>query len=191
MTIISPDVKEIFAHYWRTYGGWAALLKSSYFHVAILLLIPTCNFWLNEKWWDQSILVLPNMLGFSLAGFAMFLGLGDEKFKTMLTETGEEEPISLYVTLCASFVHFILIQLLALGCAILALSFDFYLPWPSDYRWIVDGFFALFGGLGYLLFLYSLTSMMAATMAVFRTSYWYEIHQKTVKARNNSKQTKS
>ncbi|MEP6880223.1 MAG: hypothetical protein ABI865_15405 [Nitrosospira sp.] len=191
MTIISPDVKEIFAHYWCTYGGWSALIKSSYLHVAIFFLIPTCNFWLNEEWWDQSILVLPNMLGFSLAGFAMFLALGDEKFREMLTEVEEQESSSLYVSLCASFVHFILIQLLALACAILASSLDFYLPWPADLRGMVDACFALFGALGYLLFLYSLTSMMAATMAIFRTSSWYELHRKNEKHMTTANRQKS
>lgn len=175
---MSPHIKEIFGRYWKTYGGWIELWRSTYFHLAIVLLILTGNFWLNEKWWDQSISVLPNILGFSLGGFAMFLGFGDKKFKELLAETENEDESSLYLSLCASFVHFILVQFLALAFAILARSFDFYLPWPNDYRWIVDTGFAIFGALGYLLFLYSLTSMVAATMAVFRTSYWYELHQK-------------
>lgn len=182
---MSSDVREIFGRYWRTYGGCRALLKSPYLHVAILLLIFTFNFWFNERWWDQSISVLPNMLGFSLGGFAMFLGFGDEKFRTLLSKTTNKDATSAYSSLCASFVHFIFIQFLALTCAILALSFDFYLPWPREYRWLIDTGFSIFGGFGYLLFLYSLTSMLAATMAVFRISYWYEQHQKSIVTNNH------
>jgi hypothetical protein len=44
-------------------------------------------------------------------------------------------------------------------------------------KWVTWGGF-LGSGIGYLLFLYSLASMLAATMAVFRTCSWYEAHQK-------------
>ena len=108
----------------------------------------------------------------------MFLGFGDEKFRALLAESNDDGSPSAYMMLCSSFVHFILIQFLALISAILAGSLDFYFPWPQDIRQAVTIGTYIFSGIGYLLFLYSITSMLAATMAVFRTCSWYELHQK-------------
>ena len=167
----------IFSRYWKTYGGTSALLRSAYFHAAILLLFLTAHFWLTEKWWEQSISILPNLLGFSLGGFAMFLGFGDEKFRALLAEKNDTEAASAYLNLSASFVHFIFIQFLALIAAILAKSLDFHIPLPDCISISIWWLGKFFHGIGYLLFLYSITSMLAATMAVFRTCFWYEVMQ--------------
>ena len=90
-------VIKIFLRYWRTYGEAYAMLSSAYFHAALLLLAITSHYWLTECWWEQSISILPNLLGFSLAGFAMFLGFGDEKFRALLAEKDEEEVVSPYL----------------------------------------------------------------------------------------------
>lgn len=171
-------VKKIFRRYWEAYGGKSALLSSPYLHLAAFLLVLTFHYWSTEKWWEQGLLVLPNLLGFSLGGFAMFLGFGDEKFRILLAESNDDRSPSAYMKLCSSFVHFILIQFLALICAILARAFDFYFPWPEGLRQVITTGTYLFSGTGYLLFLYSITSMLAATMTVFRTCSWYELHQK-------------
>ncbi|OHX34417.1 hypothetical protein ACQE3E_10465 [Methylomonas sp. MED-D] len=164
---------NIFKRYWASYGGFSLLIKSPYLHLALLLLILTNHFWINEKWWEQSISVLPNLLGFSLGGFAMFLGFGDEKFRAVLAEKDEDGNVTPYMSLCASFVHFIIVQFIALLSAIVAKSFDFHADLPPYFFWII-----CFGnGVGYLTFLYSITAMLAATMAVFRTCSWYEFHQ--------------
>lgn len=171
-------VYKIFSRYWTTYGGMSALFQSAYLHAAFVLLIITSHFWLSEKWWEQSISVLPNLLGFSLGGFAMFLGFGDEKFRAILAEKDDDEITSAYLSLCSSFVHFIFIQFLALIFAIIARSLDFYMPPPTGIGRAVIWSGHVFHGIGYLLFLYSITSMLAATMAVFRTCSWYEKAQK-------------
>jgi prepilin signal peptidase PulO-like enzyme (type II secretory pathway) len=176
-------VLNIFSRYWKTYGGTSALLRSAYFHAAIILLLLTAHYWLTEKWWEQSISILPNLLGFSLGGFAMFLGFGDEKFRAILAEKSQAEATSAYLNLSASFVHFIFIQFLALIAAILAKSLDFYITLPDCISTPIWWLGKFFHGIGYLLFLYSITSMLAATMAVFRTCSWYEILQNK---RNNN-----
>ena len=103
---------EIFQYYWNTYGGWRALLSSPYLHVALFLLLLTNHQWISRDWWDQSLAILPNLLGFSLGGFAIFLGLGDEQFRAVLAEKDEKESNSAYTLVSATFVHFILIQAL-------------------------------------------------------------------------------
>lgn len=175
-------VASIFARYWRAYGGRGALLRSPYLHLAAILLAATYATWSKNDWWDQVISVLPNLLGFTLGGFAMFLGFGDEKFRSLLAEPDDEAPDepSLYVSLCATFVHFILVQVVALLSAILAKSWWFFFAWPDSMRLALPWINLIGGALGYGLFLYAVTSVLAATMHVFRIATWYEAHQRTV-----------
>jgi hypothetical protein len=175
-------VFTIFDRYWRAYGGRQALLRSPYLHVALLLLIVTSHYWLYEKWWEQPLSILPNLLGFSLGGLAMFLSFGNEKFRSELTVVKDVTTVSPYLALCSTFVHFIVLQLLALISALIARSFDFVFDWPQSIRQLVTFATAGFYGVGYLLFLYSVISMLAATMAVFRICTWYEIHQRVEKS---------
>jgi hypothetical protein len=178
-------VREIFSRYWRAYGGWRALRRSPYLHLALLLLLATYATWSQKEWWDQVISIMPNLLGFTLGGFAMFLGFGDEKFRALLAEPDEDMPgdPSLYVSLCSTFVHFILIQLCAIVCALLAKSWWFEFAWPGFIKQILPVFNWLGGALGYGLFLYAVTSVLAATMHVFRIATWYEKHQTAVAAK--------
>lgn len=173
-------VRKIFARYWEAYGGSSTLVRSPYLHLAALLLALTWGTWSAPFWWDQVLAVVPNVLGFTLGGFAMFLGFGDEKFRAMLAEPDEGAPAkpSIYVSLCAAFVHFIVVQVIALLLALLAKSWWFPFPWPD---WAAEwlSWLNLAGGaIGYGMFLYAATSVLAATMSVFRVATWYEWHQR-------------
>lgn len=179
---------DILKTYWRAYGGLPALLKSFYLLAAAILLALTFNTWKApvsvgpdewSAWWDQSISVLPNLLGFTLGGFAIFIGFGDEKFRQLLSEqeAGGRLPDNAYVQLCATFVHFIVVQVLALLAAILGKSWWFYTGWMDPFRELLPALNAVGGALGYGLFLYALTSVLAATMHVFRIATLYAAFQ--------------
>lgn len=179
---------EIFKTYWLAYGGLKALLKSFYLLVAVVFLGLTYNVWWSpiaaapgqwSAWWDQSLSVLPNLLGFTLGGFAIFIGFGDEKFRQLLAEPeiNGSLPANAYVQLCASFVHFIVVQVLALLAAVLGKAWWFYADWMEPLRPALPWLNTLGGALGYGLFLYALTSVMAATMHVFRIATLYAAFQ--------------
>lgn len=182
---------DIFKLYWTAYGGLWAMLRSPYLHVAALVLALTWNTWWAPQcstngdcvaWWDQNISVLPNLLGFSLGGFAIFIGFGDEKFRGLLADPDPVQPgqpaeanalPNLYIGLCASFVHFILVQAIALLYAVVAKSWWFYAPFMEPVREWLPAMNAIAGGIGYGLFLYALTCVLAATMHVFRIAKMY------------------
>lgn len=179
-------VFEVFKGYWSAYGGLGTLLGSPYLHFAALLLMTTAQFWLAPRcdasgqcaaWWDQSISVLPNLLGFTLGGFAIFIGFGDEKFRSLLAEPDPDGEPNAYIGLCATFVHFILVQALALLAAIVAKGLWFYAPWADPIRGALPWMNFVGGMLGYGLFLYALTSVLAATMHVFRIARLYAFFQ--------------
>lgn len=171
-------VCSIFRRYWIAYGGRRALLRSPYLHVALLLLVLTAHAWLEQGWWGDVIGVLPNLLGFTLGGFAIFIGFGDERFRALLAAP-EDDPgtPTVYVSLCATFVHFILVQVLALIFAVIAKSWWFWVDWPQPVRIAMPYLNGLAGAVGYGLFLYALTSVVAATMHVLRIASMYEMHQ--------------
>lgn len=165
-------VTAIFEVYWTAYGGLGALLRSPYLHAAAVLLVFTTPFWSMPLWWDQSLAVLPNLLGFTLGGFAIFIGFGDEKFRALLAEN-DGSPVNAYVALCATFVHFIVVQALALLAALLAKAWWFYAPWMDPVRSFLPFFNGLGSAVGYGLFLYALFSVIAATMHIFRIAHLY------------------
>lgn len=176
-------VASIFKIYWTAYGGLGKLLGSPYLHAAVLLLLVTVYTWsgMNSEqgkgWWDDAISVMPNLLGFTLGGFAMFIGFGNEKFKALLADSSNNAGVNDFVALCAMFVHFILVQASALLVAIVGKSLAFYTPLIDPIRdWLP--YLNFFGGaFGYGLFLYALTSVLAVTMHLFRIARIYALFQ--------------
>ena len=190
--IMYKGVFSIYARYWRAYGGTAALVRSFYLHAALLITLICANAWLTPGWWDQVTAILPNVLGFTLGGFAIFISFGDEKFRQLLAEPDDEDDEdapTAYVRLCSTFVHFILVQILALLFAIIAKAM--YFPWvdaPAFFKAALPWVNGAAGFIGYALFIYSLTSALAATMHVFRIASMYESFQKNqAKADENPK----
>lgn len=172
-----PGIREIFGRYWTAYGGWKAVMTSGYFHLAVLLLLITTPYWLHQPWWEQPLSIIPNLLGFSLGGLAMFLSFGNEAFQKIIARRDDDEPISAYASLASSFVHFMILQVAALTLSLARNALDFTFNWPTAVQpWVTSATF-FFSGLAYLVFLYSITSMLAAVFAIFRVTGWFEVFQ--------------
>lgn len=182
---IYGGVRKIFSVYWSAYGGWKALFSSFYLHFSFVLLIVLYPFWSKDGWWDTVITIMPNMIGFSLAGLSIWLATGDEKLKSTISGThpassGKHSP---YIKTNASFVHFILVQVSALLAAIIAKAYyiePFGIFAKYDYPILI-----LIGwGTGFLLFLYAIATAVAVTMSIFRVSTWYDTHQAKLRAKS-------
>lgn len=175
----SPAQPSIVDRYWRAYGGSRSLFSSRYLLLALAILPLTWGTWSKELWWDTVIGVLPNLLGFTLGGFAIFIGFGDERFKQSLAEP-EDDPSapSVYLEFCATFVHFILVQVVALLLAVGAKGMNFGIAWPTCIAKLIPTANLAFGCVSYLCFLYALTSVLAVTFHVFRIASMYETHQR-------------
>lgn len=108
-------VCELFSFYWRTYGGFNEVVRSLYFRAAVALALVTSPGWMAKEWWDLPLTVLPNVLGFTIAGFAIFLSLGDEDFRRAIigTDEGDSEP-SPYLDVGISIFHFTVVQVIAI-----------------------------------------------------------------------------
>ena len=165
-------VIEIFGRYWNSYGGLSALVSSPYLHVSLLLTILTFGYWSDNTWWTQSLSVLPTLMGFTLGGFAIFLSLGSENFRSLMARADEDESTdkSPYMVVISSFVHFVLIQMFAIITSIIANAAS-YTSLPSFVTEKTNKLFIiLIGGWGYGLFIYSLLLAISVCLAIYRMS---------------------
>lgn len=151
------------------------MVRSVDFWLAVLVWVVAAPMWLSDKWPDQVIGVLPNVLGFTLGGFAIFLGFGSDEFKRALAQ--EDEASSVYLSVSAAFLLFVSLQLAALMWALGAKALYFQTPvvlLPTVDFIVAASFVG--GAVGYFLFTYSLALALRAAVRIFRLSRWYNTY---------------
>lgn len=157
-------VRESFQTYFRLYGGWSALYRSPYLHLAILLAIVSFPIWNPSEgqvtWYGMAISVLPNLLGFTLGGFAILLAFGNEKFLSRICGPDNDGTPSPYLKLCGSFAHFIVVQVVALMLGFLGNA------------WQTENWFVNFMGLA--IFYYAISTTLMATLAILNMCKWFD-----------------
>lgn len=166
---------RILGKYWRAYGGWRAIVGSPYSALALIVSAAGASFWRTPGWWDTAIAVLPNLLGFSLGAYAMLVSFGDDKFKRTLG-TPESDGPSAFISMSASFAHFIVVQSLAVILAVLSKVSAPVPPigTPGLTQATAQGLpMTCMWGVGFFLFSYSLALTIATAMAVFRLTNWF------------------
>ena len=157
-------VKTSFFLYWKAYGGFKSLFTSPYLHFSIIFSV-IC--WIGMRkfntklaWYDLCLSILPDILGFTLGGYALLIAFGDEKFRSILSGPKAEEKYSPFFIVNATFLHFIFFQLIALLFGI----------WCKT--WIIkDGAVAW---LGFTIFVYALVLAISAAFAILRVAKWYD-----------------
>lgn len=157
---------------WDIFGGLKGVVRSKDFWCSVLLTVACLHLWTTDRWYDTALSVLPNLLGFTLGGFAIFLGFGSDGFREMIA--GEDERESPYMSVSAAFVVFILVQLVATLYALLCKALDF--PAPATLQALAPYLHAAQPaafGVGFLLFVYSLMLTLRAAMRIFRLSRWF------------------
>ncbi len=117
--ILYKGVYSLLRDYWSAYGGWRDLVRSPYLHISLLLGLHSIYFTDQEdpvSFYDLAIVILPNLLGFTLAGFAMLMAFGNQEFLEQLcgVRTGEKEKHSPLIKHGATYMHFLIVQGLVL-----------------------------------------------------------------------------
>jgi hypothetical protein len=152
---------------WRSTGGVKEKIKGFDFWLAVIVVILCYPTWSAPDWPAQVTSVLPNVLGFTLGGFAVFLGFGSDSFRTLLAQSNPSSN--------SAFMYFVVIQIVAIMYALIA---------TAMYKVITPKFFLtqaqLFqilnfigAGIGYFLFVYSLATSFRAALRIYRLSRWY------------------
>lgn len=110
----------------------------------------------------------------------MWLALGDEGFKSLIAGKSDTSDTSPYMAINAAFVHFIIIQIIAI---LLALACkNFYVPIEESsflfqYLYIISSVSVFIYAISYFFFIYAVVSALAATFALLRGANWYDMDQ--------------
>lgn len=160
--------------YWVLYGGFRALFGSLYFFLALMVTAINYFAWSRPGWWDVVISTIPTLLGFTLAGLAVFLSM-DSGFSKVIAGGGDSKKASPFVSLVNSFVHFIVVQVLALLYAISAKSLYVTVDGlPQFFYEALPVLNKVAGLVGFLIYIYAIFLLVSATFAIFRSSLWYD-----------------
>lgn len=163
---LTKGPKKSLLLYWTAYGGGKALFKSIYFWSALFLsfIITVVSVFNSTPWnWQDHVMTtVPSILGFSLGGYAILVGFGDEDFLKRIRKKRKGERASLYMRVNASFLHFIFVQFLCILYTILTESL------------FISKIF-IFYFLGIFLFIYALMTIIATSFAVLNLANWFDM----------------
>jgi hypothetical protein len=186
---INTKALEPLAAYFKAYGGVKGLIQSPFLHASFVLAVFMHNFWRTDSWAEISIEILPNLIGFSLGGYAIWLAIGNDSFRALLSTEPKGKGPSPFIRVSSVFAHFIVVQLTALVYALVYQSSPI-LSLPMTVKCMIldlipklpllyDPFNLFVGYVGTVLMIYGLTTALAATLGIFRISRWLSIHSKT------------
>jgi hypothetical protein len=189
---------KIIRDYISAYGGIKSLLKSFYFLISLLIALVLYNSWSEPLWWETIFSIMPNLIGFTLGGYAIFLAFGDSDFQSLISGKGDLNNSPL-MGVSSTFVHFIVIQIISLIFALIAKSF--YHPAPdiviTIFSWSKINFYTVndyirnvFWFICYFLFIYAIILTFASTLAIFRISRWLDAYHSKKNQMNKRKHRK-
>jgi hypothetical protein len=169
------------ADYFRRFGGLPAVMFSPYTLVAALITAVCWGDWRSSGWADAPLAMLPALLGFSLAAYALLLAFGDENFRAFLAEEHASQSRTdvpednVLLGISAIFLHFIVIQVVALLMAVVAhahplTTFGGIDATQNHYLHTLRNIFA---AIGFFTFVLSLATALAAALDIFHSTRWY------------------
>ena len=115
------SVLKLLTTYFEAYGGGRALVRSPYVHTAVVLTIITKSLWTQPGWWELTLAIIPNLVGFTLSGYAVVITIGDKQLKEAMVQKTSNRP-SAFRAYNTTFFHFIIIMLLSIILALIAKS---------------------------------------------------------------------
>lgn len=152
---------------YRNYGGWRSLVKSEYFWLALVLSGACWRIGVDEKWTDLARSILPTLAGFSIAAYAIFFAVLDERARNALRapapELGNRSPL---LILASSISHAVFIQISALLTAVVFPSKP--LPYVRDLGVANDITNLVASFIGLFLTIYGVVLVLAAVLSIFR-----------------------
>jgi hypothetical protein len=163
------NLKGEIQRYWALYGGWSALIRSPYFHVSVLLSIllnacPSANF--DPA--SETLSILPNVLGFTVGALAIILALSSSEFFAYMIDNGKDD--SLFMMTIASFVHFIIVQIIAIMGGLVGSAY------PSVFMRFLNT----------LLLLYAILTTLAIVIQLFQMATLFNASRKLKAPSNNA-----
>jgi hypothetical protein len=168
-----------FPKYFDEYGGLNAVVKSKYFFFAFLTTAMISRYFATPYWWELSIAVVPGLVGFSIAGVAIFVSLGSDSLRSVVAgkRPGSNNSSS-FMSFMAMFTHFIVVQLLALLFAFIAKALYEAKPIQENLLYAVaESLKEPFWVLGGLLLIYALFLCVALAVEIYRLAAMIDDYQ--------------
>lgn len=160
--------------YFRRYGGVVAFIFSPYLHMAIIITIFTYSHIDVTEMRSIVFQFIPNTIGFSLAAFAIYLSIGNEKFAKIMSSSKESEN-SLLIKGAATFLHFILVQVFTLVSFIIIDQRGYFVQGSASIT--VNGI-TYYGSAAFdfvitFLTMYTILNAVAVSILIFNIAVWY------------------
>ncbi|WP_457571278.1 hypothetical protein [Desulfovulcanus sp.] len=170
------NVAKTIRFYWRCYGGLNSIKKSPYLHCSIILSLLSLILGNNcdkcPSWYDYILNIIPNILGFTLGGYAVLLAFSDANFLEVLAgkENDKESP---FLVLNGTFIHFIVVQSVSILWALLGSI------WQEQT--------CIIAFCGYVLLFYALLTAIATGFAILNMAKWFDLFIEFKKKNNQNK----
>ncbi|NCD42572.1 MAG: hypothetical protein EOL88_10815 [Bacteroidia bacterium] len=177
------SVGNTFRDYFTIYGGFKALCSSPYMHIAVIIGIVVSILQHGTK--DSSVAkcaelvlgVIPDLIGFTIGGYAIFLAFGDDDFRQEISGDAASKKhenhefssgTSPFMVFSASFIHFIVVSIISVIFAIITKHLN------CDY-------FVLYF-LCSTIFVYAVLCALAVAFAIFKISRYYDTYSSIKKS---------
>lgn len=152
---------------YESYGGFPAMVKSGYFWAAALITLASWRLSTDDRWAGISQTILPTLAGFSIAAYALFFAVLNEKDRNALRAPSPElKNRSPLLMLASAISHAAIVQIVGVIFAILFTA----KPIPTielfrNYYKIANIIFSSFG----IFFMnYGIVLIVASVVTIFR-----------------------
>lgn len=160
--------------YWKDYGGWKDVVQSPILHVSVLFSLAAYLGLIVMDWRVLTVGMMPTILGFSLAAYAITFSLMGTKMHVALARAQDGSGKPLVISVNATFFHNVFIQALALSFAVLsngplvAVGMQNILPAGKVLNWLIKMEIAIGSFVGPLLLCYAVLLLFSSGLAMFR-----------------------
>lgn len=156
-----PNISALY----KNYGGLQSLVQSAYFWISVAVSGLCWRFVPDEAWSDLAKDILPQLAGFSVAAYALFFAVLDERSRKALREPAEQlggrSPL---LILASSISHAVIVQIIAVLFALIYSS----KPFPTCEATFAATANNVFGAVGLFLLIYGVTLVLAAVLSIFK-----------------------
>jgi hypothetical protein len=150
-----------FKDYIYYFGPLKDIFRTPYFHFSLVMAIITGIFACEPNIWaEHALSMLPDILGFSIGGYAIIITFGDNGFRKFLVKAKTGDGKSILMVINGAFIHFIMTQTLSIVLAYFVNSIG------------INNLF--FNILLSLPFFYSLIFCIAIAFEIKTISQWYK-----------------
>lgn len=156
--------------YFGEYGGLNAIVSSPFFWAAVALCGIVSRYFMQPGWWEVVISVVPGLVGFSIAGVAIFISLANDALRSLIAgREPDEKESSPFIKFMAMFTHFIILQLGSFLFAFVAKAL--YQTTPVGSAALIEAineYKNIFWLAGDLLFCYATFLTIALVLEIYR-----------------------